>query len=246
MKAAYFRFYEELNDFLPKEKRKTRFVHNFIDKASVQDMIESFGVPHTEIDLILVNGNSKNFSYIVKNQDDISVYPVFESLDITDIQHLRAKPLRDTKFIPDVHLGKLARYLRMLGFDTKYENDYHDYEIVDISLKDKRTILTRDKGILKRNDVARGYWIRNNDPELQLKEVVDRFHLNNQIREFERCMDCNTKLEKIDKKKIIDRLPFKVKEGQSEFWYCKTCDKIFWLGTHYDKMKKMIRKLFYK
>ena len=113
MKTASFRFYEELNDFLPKEKRKSRFEHKFIDQTSVKDMIESLGVPHVEVDLILVNGSSVNFSYIVKDQDDISVYPVFESFDISDVQHLRAIPLRNPKFILDVHLGTLARYLSL-------------------------------------------------------------------------------------------------------------------------------------
>ncbi|MEJ2613360.1 MAG: Mut7-C RNAse domain-containing protein [Ignavibacteriaceae bacterium] len=242
MKTAFFRFYEELNDFLPKEKRKTRFEHNFIDRTSIKDMIESFGVPHTEIDLILVNGNSVKFSYLVKDKDDISVYPVFESLDISNIQHLRAKPLRNKKFILDVHLGTLARYLRMIGFDTMYKNDYNDDEIVDISLNEKRTILTRDKGILKRNAVTHGYWIRNQNPGLQLKEVAERFHLKNQIREFERCLECNARLTKIDKEKIVERLPPKVRQRQNNFWYCKNCDNIYWRGTHFEKMKEIINK----
>lgn len=246
MKTVSFRFYEELNDFLPKEKRKTRFEHEFIDRTSIKDMIESLGVTHTEVDLILVNGTSVNFSYIVQDLDDISVYPVFESMDISDVQHLRSKPLRNKKFILDVHLGTLARYLRMIGFDTKYRNDYSDNEIVFTSIADKRTILTRDKGILKRNEVTHGYWIRNQNPELQLEEVAERFSLKNQIREFERCLECNTKLEKIDKEKIIDRLPLKVKRGQNNFWYCKNCDKIYWRGSHYDKMKAMIDKLFHE
>jgi uncharacterized protein with PIN domain len=244
MKTVFFRFYEELNDFLPVEKRKTRFKHKFIDRTSVKDMIESLGVPHTDVDLILVNGNSVNFSYILNDKDDISVYPVFESFDISNIQHLRAEPLRNPKFILDVHLGTLARYLRMIGFDTKYRNNYSDDEIVEISLRDKRTILTKDKGILKRNNVTHGYWIRNDAPELQLKEVVDRFNLKKQIKAFERCLECNTILEKIDKEKVIPKLPLKVKERQNEFWYCKTCDKIYWPGTHFEKMKKIIGRLF--
>ena len=130
LKKITLRFYEELNDFLPADKRKKRFEHSFIDRTSVKDMIESFGIPHTEIDLILVNGNSVNFSYLVNNGDDISVYPMFESLDITDLQHLRAKPLRKPKFILDVHLGTLAKYMRMLGFDSLYQNNYKDEEIV--------------------------------------------------------------------------------------------------------------------
>jgi uncharacterized protein len=242
MKTAFFRFYEELNDFLPKEKRKSRFEHSFIDRSSVKDMIESLGVPHTEVDLILVNGKSVDFSYIINDRDDISVYPVFESLDISHIQHLRAKPLRNKKFVLDVHLGTLARYLRMIGFDTSYKNNYNDDEIVDVSLKEKRTILTRDKGILKRSAVTHGYWIRNQNPGLQLKEVAERFDLKKQIREFERCLECNSRLVKIDKEKILDRLPLKVRQRQNNFWYCKNCDNIYWRGTHFEKMKEIINK----
>jgi uncharacterized protein len=244
MKTVYFRFYEELNDFLKNEKRKTRFEHNFAGSPSIKDMIESLGVPHTEIDLILVNGNSVNFSYIVKDKDDIAVYPVFESLDISNIQHLRAKPLRNIKFVLDVHLGTLARYLRMIGFDSKYQNNFIDNEMVNISLKENRTILTRDKGILKRNQVTHGYWVRNENPELQLKEVADRFCLTNQVREFDRCLDCNSRLEKVDKESIITKLPLRVRQRQNDFWHCKECDKIFWRGSHFEKMKKMINRLF--
>src|SRR3972149_748976 len=138
MKTAYFRFYEELNDFLPPEKRKIKFEHPFFCRASVKDIIESLGVPHTEIDLILVNGKSVDFSYIINDKDEISVYPVFESFDISEVQHLRAKPLREPKFVLDVHLGALAKYLRMTGFDTVYHNNFEDVEIIKVSLSQKR------------------------------------------------------------------------------------------------------------
>ncbi len=243
MHKATFRFYEELNDFLPKEKIKKRFEHNFIGRASVKDVIESLGVPHTEVDLIIVNGESKNFSYIINDSDDISVYPVFESIDISNLQKLRPEPLREPKFILDGHLGTLARYLRMLGFDTNYRNDYADKEIVKISLKEKRAILTRDVGILKRNEVTRGYWVRNTDPAKQVEEVVKRFDLKNQIQEFSRCVECNSILENIEKEKIIDRLPPKVKAAHNNFLYCKNCDKIYWRGSHYESMKGLIEKL---
>jgi uncharacterized protein len=243
LKKVTLRFYEELNDFLPSDKRKKRFDHCFIDRTSVKDMIESLGVPRTEVDLILVNGNSVDFSYLVNDSDDISVYPMFESLNITDLQHLRAKPLRKPKFILDVHLGTLAKYMRMLGLDTLYQNNYKDEEIVKISLKEKCTILTRDRGILKRSDVTRGYWIRNTKSNEQIIEVIKRFDLKAQIKELSRCLLCNSLLRKISKGKIIDRLPLKVKEFQNEFYYCRKCDKIFWKGSHYTKMKGIIEKL---
>lgn len=242
-KKVTFRFYEELNDFLPADKKKIRFDHYFIDRASVKDMIESLGVPHTEIDMILVNGNSVSFGYIVEDGDDISVYPVFESLDITNIQHLRSKPLREPKFIADAHLGSLARYLRMLGFDVLYKNNITDTEIIEASLNDKRAILTKDRELLKNNKITHGYWIRNEETEEQVKEVITRFDLKNDIREFTRCIECNNILEVIEKEKIKDRLPSKIKQWQNEFRYCKHCDKIYWKGTHYNRMLDIIRKI---
>ena len=242
-KKVTFRFYEELNDFLPADKKKIRFDHYFIDRASVKDMIESLGVPHTEIDMILVNGNSVSFGYIVEDGDDISVYPVFESLDITNIQHLRSKPLREPKFIADAHLGSLARYLRMLGFDVIYKSKFTNTEIIETALKETRTILTRDRELLKNNKITHGYWIRNEETEEQLKEVINRFDLKNDIREFTRCLECNNILELIEKEKIKDRLPSKVKQWQNEFRYCNHCDKIYWKGTHYDRMLYIIRKI---
>jgi len=243
LKKVTLRFYEELNDFLPSSKRKKRFEHNFIDRTSVKDMIESLGVPHTEIDLILVNGNSVDFSYLINNEDDISVYPMFESLDITNLQRLRAKPLRKPKFILDVHLGTLAKYMRMLGFDTFYQNNYEDEEIVKISLKDKRTILTKDRGILKRSEVMHGYWIRSSTTMDQLIEVIKRFDLKEQTKELSRCLLCNTLLKKTTKEKVIDRLPRKIKELQNKFYFCENCDKIFWKGSHYTKMKGIIEQI---
>lgn len=243
LKKVTFRFYEELNDFLPHNKRKKRFQHFFIDRTSIKDMIESLGVPHTEIDLILVNGTSVNFSYLVNDGDDISVYPIFESLDISNIQHLRAKPLRKPKFILDVHLGSLAKYMRMVGLDTLYRNNYCDEEIVKISLADRRTIITRDKGILKRADVTHSYWIRSTKTTEQFIEVIKRFDLHNYLKEFSRCLICNTVLKKIPKAKVINQIPPKVKESQFDFYYCKNCNKVFWKGSHYFRMKGIIEKM---
>ena len=183
MHKIHFRFYEELNDFLPEEKRKVCFAHNYIDRASVKDVIESLGIPHTEVDMILVNSNSVGFDYLINEGDDISVYPVFESLDISDVQHLRPKPLRNPKFIADVHLGKLTRYLRMIGFDVLYENNFEDDEIVKISLEEKRAILTKDLGILKRSEVTHGYWVRCSIVKEQVVEIVKRFDLKKLIKE---------------------------------------------------------------
>ncbi|MGQ9798590.1 MAG: Mut7-C RNAse domain-containing protein [Ignavibacterium sp.] len=242
-KKVSIRFYEELNDFLPKEKRKKRFTHNFIDRTSVKDLIESLGVPHTEIDLILVNGKSVDFNYLINDGDDISVYPVFESLDISDIQHLRAKPLRKPKFICDVHLGKLARNLRMFGIDVYYKNYLNDEEIVKISLAEKRTILTRDTGLLKRSEVTHGYFVRNDEPEKQTAEVISRFSLMKIIKPFTLCLDCGSKLVKINKKDILHLIPENVKQIQNKFFYCVNCKKIFWAGSHLNNMTLFIKEM---
>jgi uncharacterized protein len=243
MKKIHLRFYEELNDFLQNNKKKVRFEHNFIDRTSVKDLIESFGVPHTEVDLILVNGKSVSFNYIINDNDDISIFPVFESLNISDVQHLRPKPLRKSKFICDVHLGKLARYLRMLGFDVYYNNNLTDEEIVKISSDEKRAILTRDLGILKRTKVTHGYLLRSVNVEIQTKEVIKRFDLQNQIMEFTRCLDCNVQLIQVDKDEIINRLPEKIALLQNEFHTCPECGKLYWKGAHHQKMLSFIQKI---
>lgn len=206
-KVAYFRFYAELNDFLPPEKRQTSFPYAFAGKPAVKDSIEAIGAPHTEVDLIITNGKAVGFDYHLRDRDRVSVYPVFERLDITPLLRLREKPLRKTKFILDVHLGKLARYLRMLGFDTFYRNDYEDAQIVRISVADRRIILTRDQGLLKNGAVTHGTWLRSTSPRTQVREVLQRFDLFAQIKPFARCMVCNGKIERVDKEAVASRLP---------------------------------------
>ncbi len=243
MKKITIRFYEELNDFLPKERKKVRFEQEFFGRESVKDIIEAIGVPHTEIDMILVNGKSVDFNYILLDKDDVSVYPMFESFDIKNAQKLRPEPLREPKFVLDVHLGKLARYIRMLGFDTYYRNDLEDDEIVQISLNENRTILTRDLGLLKRGNVTHGYYVRNTDTEKQVEEIVKRFQLENRIEEFTRCIECNVSIEPIAKEKIFDQLPLKVRKYYNEFFICPNCSKIYWKGSHVEDMLRIVNKL---
>jgi hypothetical protein len=185
------RFYEELNDFLHYSKRKKAFSFTLEVKRSIKDIIESLGVPHTEVDLILVNQNPVNFDYHPVKDDYISVYPVFESFDISKINLLRPEPLREVKFILDVHLGTLARYLRMAGFDTLYRNDLKDEEIIDTGVSERRIILTRDRQILKNKRVTHCHYVRNTNPRKQLAEIIRRFDIKDQINPFHRCMMCN-------------------------------------------------------
>lgn len=238
-----FRFYEELNDFLPKEKRKKSFSYKFRHNQNVKDAIEALGVPHAEVDLILVNGATQDFSYTLQNADYISVYPVFESLDISEVTILRPKPLRETKFILDVHLGKLCKYLRMLGFDTYYRNNLQDDEIVKIALDENRIILTRDIGILKNGQVSHGYWVRSQHSDKQLSEVIRRFDLRLHIQPFLRCISCNGLIESVVKSKIEHRLNDNTRAYFTEFYQCRSCGKVFWEGSHYENMKKFMDNL---
>lgn len=243
MGTVYIRFYEELNDFLSADKRKLRLPYAFKGRVSVKDLLESYGVPHTEIDLILVNSKSVDFNYIVNDNDDISVYPVFESYDISEVQHLRPQPLREPKFILDVQLGSLAKFMLMLGLDTLYKNNYGENEIVILSIKEKRTILTKGRELLKRNDVSHGYWIRGTEVIDQVKEVNRRFHLNNLIVPFSRCMKCNTPLKRTEKKNVVNRLEENTRNLYDEFFICPSCNRIYWKGSHYQNMLKFINEI---
>ena len=243
MKTAYFRFYEELNDFLPPRFHKRTFAHAFSGQPAVKDVIEALGVPHTEVDLLLVNGVSVGFDYQLQQGDRVAVYPVFESLDISGISRVREKPLRETRFILDVHLGKLARRLRLLGFDTRYENFRTDAEIIDIALTEKRIILTRDKGLLKNHRVTHGYWIRSNEPDVQVKEVVKRFDLSAKVNPFSRCLVCNGVLVAVEKEEIAEHLPEKTRQSFDTFYRCQQCRKIFWEGSHYRKLIEFLNSL---
>jgi uncharacterized protein with PIN domain len=238
-----FRFYEELNDFLPASRRKRRFTHAFSRRASVKDMIEALGVPHTEIDVILVNGESVDFSYIVNDGDDISVYPMFESLDIRPLLKLRPQPLRRPRFVLDTHLGRLARYLRLLGFDCLYQNDFQDNELAEISSDQQRILLTRDRLLLQRKIITRGYFVRATLPLEQTVEVLRRFDLSGNIRPLGRCIRCNGLLETIGKDAIEARLEPKTRRYYRRFRICPDCGQIYWRGSHFRQMTQLIDAL---
>lgn len=240
---AQFRFYEELNDFLEPDKRKVAFDYPLQRRASVKDIIEALGVPHTEVEVILVNGVSVEFGYIVENGDRISVYPMFEGLDIRPLLKLRDSPLRQPRFVLDCHLGRLARYLRHLGFDTLYRNDYVDDQLAAISADEHRILLTRDRDLLKRRIISHGYWVRSHEPRKQLDEVLTRFDLYADINPFGRCTRCNGIVAAVDKQEIVDRLEPGTRRYYEEFWQCDSCGQIYWEGSHFKKMQLLIQEL---
>ncbi len=208
--------------------------------GSVKDAIEACGVPHTEVDLIVIDGRSVDFSHLVRGGDHVAVFPVFESFDIAPIVKVRPEPLRDVRFVADGHLGRLARFLRLLGFDTRYDKDRGDPELVRISTVERRIILTRDVGLLRRGSVTHGYFVRATDPREQVTEVVRRFHLARQLTPFTRCMTCNGVLTSVAKEEVAHRLPPETRQHVDEFRICASCDKVYWQGAHHSELRRIV------
>jgi uncharacterized protein with PIN domain len=239
MGAARFRFYAELKDFLVPENRAQAVERRFDVAGSVKDFIESFGVPHTQVELVLVNGEPVDFAYRVKDGDAVSVYPVFESLDVKAVPRPRPEPLRDLRFVLDVHLGRLAAYLRMAGFDAAYRNRAADDELAAVVERDRRVLLTRDRYLLMRSNVDRGYWVRSTEPKQQFVEVLKRFQLAGSMRPFTRCMRCNAELAAVSREEVLDRLPERVRE-RDQFRQCRGCGQVYWEGTHHARMRTLL------
>jgi uncharacterized protein with PIN domain len=242
-KTIRLRFYAELNNFLPVNLHQRAFDYSFPGPITVKEVIESMKVPFSEVDLILINGEPVDFNFPVSDQDYISVYPVFEQFDISGISQLRKIPLRTSRFILDAHLGKLAKYLRMAGFDTLYENNYSDNTIREIASSESRIILTRDRDLLTSKNVTHGYYVRNIHSREQMAEVVQKFDLYSRIEPFTRCLICNSELREIDKKEIPDEIDADTKRIFNEFFYCDHCKKIYWKGSHYERMMKFLKSL---
>ena len=243
MKKAYFRFYAELNDLLPLPRRGESFICSFETAESVKDAIEAIGIPHTEVDLILANSEPAAFSYLLRDRDRISVYPVFRRIRVSPEARLQPRSEGDIRFVLDTHLGKLAAYLRMLGFDSLYRNDCQDAELAHISASQQRTLLSRDRGLLKRSVVTRGYLVREAYPREQLMEVVRRFDLSRSMVPFRRCLHCNAPLRPVANEIVKGRLPPQTRHQYDRFQLCPECGRVYWKGSHYQRMKALIERL---
>lgn len=228
---------------MPKNKQKRDFEVSFSGRRSIKDLIESLGVPHVEVDLILVNGTSVGFDYIVQDGDRISVYPMFEMFDISKVTKLRPKPLREVRFVLDVHLRKLARYLRLFGFDVLFDEKLDDAALAQISANQRRILLTRDRGLLKRKIVERGLVVRNTDPKKQLVEILTRLNLWRLCKPFSRCIECNGAICKIDASIADLQIPSGVRCWCNEYFHCMQCGKIYWKGSHYEKLVVFVSKI---
>jgi uncharacterized protein len=241
--TATFRFYEELNDFLAPERRGRAFECRCARAATTKHMIEALGVPHTEVELVLVNGESAGFDRVLDDGDRVSVYPKFEALDITPLLRVRDRVLRETRFVADAHLGGLARLLRLTGFDTLYDNGFRDDEIERLAREQGRIVLTRDRDLLKRRGVTHGCYVRALRSQDQLREVFDRLDLARSARPFTRCLSCNAHLRPIDKALVEAQLPPAVRAQYRSFAACEGCGRVFWEGTHWRRMREMVDAL---
>ncbi len=243
MPHAEFRFYEELNDFLPVSQRKCTIRRSFNGAPAVKDTIESCGVPHSEIDLIVVDGESVGFDYHLVGGERVAVYPVFEGLDISPVLRLRERPLRRSRFLVDANLGKLVRLLRLLGFDSRYDQQMDDDEIATTAAREGLTILTRDRRLLMRRIVTRGYFVRSQIPREQAAEVMRRFDLRTQVTTFTRCVDCNGVIKPVPKAEIQDRLPHNTRLFYDAFYQCSVCSKLYWRGAHWGNLLDLIGEI---
>ena len=240
MNHVKFRFYEELNNYLPEGNRKIWFDFYFIGIQTLKEVFQSMEVPAKEIDLILVNQQSQGFDYLLRDGDRISVYPVFELFDISKISRIREKPLRNPAFICDVHLGRLSKYLRMLGFDAQYSNRFSPDDLIARSNSEKRILLSKSLRLIHHKEVTRSYRIRSADPVEQIKDIVGKLDLSGLANPFSRCLNCNHKLQEVEKPEIIDRLQPLTRKHFQTFLRCPSCDRIYWEGSHFERMQEII------
>jgi uncharacterized protein len=234
MIEATFRFHAELDDFLQPSQHGKPISLVFSDHQTVKHLFESLGVPHPEVGAVQVNGQTAGFARRLKDGDRVDVFP------FSAIERRALARNGSHGFLLDIHLGKLARYLRILGFDTAYQNDYNDEELAEISHSQERILLTRDRRLLMRNLVQRGYCVRALDPHQQVLEVVQRFKLKDDVVPFQRCPHCNTPLVEVSKAEVLERLEPLTRRHFDEFHICPNCSQIYWKGSHYERMLAFI------
>jgi uncharacterized protein with PIN domain len=242
MSDIHIRFYGPLKDFLPLERKGRRFTCSVKGEPSIKDTIEALGVPHTAVEAIRVNRQNQDFYYQIKDNDHIDVYP--HGTKHHSLKRLLPPP-KVLHFVVDSHLGKLARSLRLLGFDTVYKNVFPDKQIASLAVRQKRILLTRDLGLLKYKKLVWGYWVRSTNAQKQIKEVMGQYQLDQHLKPFTRCLECNGFIQPVLKTEIKELLPPKVRKYYTRFYRCKHCQHIYWRGSHYKKLKSFVRKIGY-
>lgn len=233
--TAHFRFYGSLGPLLARQRRNQRFAYAVARAATLKNAIEALDVPHTEVGRLLVNGVPATLARIVREGDEVEVFPWEEGA--------RAAPGDELRFLADAHLGGLARFLRMLGFDTLHAPDLRDADIRRRALDERRVVLTRDRELLKCGDIVAGRFVRSLRPEEQLREIAAHYALAPAARPFSRCLHCNLLLETVEKTAVEHRLPEQVRLRQTRFSHCRGCDRVYWPGSHYARMQAVLREL---
>ncbi len=231
MSRAYFLFLGRLNDFLPRDQKEQTIPVDFRGRQSVKHLAESLGVPHPEIGQVQLKGREGTLGTITQDGDRVELHPIQNGFP------------GEPRFILDGHLGRLAAYLRMLGFDCLYESDYEDEELAEIAQGEDRILLSRDRRLLMRKAVTYGYCLRSLDSLEQLSEVIRRFDLAKRIVPFHRCLRCNHPLEPVAKEAVLDRLEPLTRLYFDEFQICPACKQIYWKGSHYERMEGLIEQL---
>lgn len=240
MLRVTFTFYGNLNDFLPARRRNALISMQLTEHAAVKHPIEALGVPHPEVAAILVNRQPVTFTYRLQDSDRVEVYPQEVVHLLPAYLPLRPPTPTPIAFVADTHLGQLAAYLRLLGFDTLYRNDYDDAHLAEIAAAEARVLLTRDRGLLKRRIVVHGFCVREVDPRLQIVAVLRRFRLRGCVRPWQRCTHCNGLLRAVDKAAVLDRLQPKTRRYYDAFQECATCGQVYWQGSHFTQMAAFV------
>jgi uncharacterized protein len=240
MVTATFRFYAELNDFLAPERRGRESLSPCARAATAKHMIEALGVPHTEVELVLVNGEPADFDRLLKDNDRVTVYPRFRTMDVSSLSCIPASSPDYIRFVAYAHLGGLAHSLRMAGFDTLYDNNFQDGEIEEIAQLEGRIVLTRDRELLKRRSIIHGCYVRETRPVHQLLEIFARLNLAPHVKPFTLCLKCNTPLRPVQKAEVLARLPPSVSERLERFSTCDACRGVFWEGSHWRRMRELL------
>lgn len=231
MSMAHILFFGRLNDFLPRDQREQTIPIFFRGRQSIKHLAESLGVPHPEIGQVQVNGRTGTLSTITQDEDRVELHPISDGCPV------------EPRFVLDNHLGRLAAYLRMLGFDCLYQNQFDDEEMAKIAQEEARILLSRDRRLLMRKAVVHGYCLRSLDSLEQLSEVMKRFNLKERIRPFHRCLRCNQPLEPVAKEAILDRLEPLTRLYFDEFQICPACKQIYWKGSHFERMQSLVEQI---
>jgi uncharacterized protein with PIN domain/sulfur carrier protein ThiS len=237
------RCYAELNEFLAAARRQRAFEAECERGTTVKDLLEGLGVPHTEIDLLLVNGEPAGFDRRVEAGDRVAAYPVFEAFDVAGVTRVRSTPLREVRFVLDGHLGRLASLLRLAGFDASCPPGATDAELAALSVSEARILLTRDQALLKRGVITHGSYVHATSPPEQLREVVGRFQLSGLARPFTRCTRCNGLLHPAPADAVAARVPPRSRERYDRFLECEGCGRIYWEGTHYPRLREVMEMI---